>query len=1230
MNIKDLLLESTISKDIYDAISPPIQSTILHMPSTPNFISKNYSLSLIEEEKSEQKEEESNREYKIGNYMVKYTLGQGTFGKVKLGIYIPNEEKVAIKILEKNRIIEKDDEIRVKREFDMLAQFSHPNVILVAEIFESEDSFYSVMEFCEGGELFNYIVKKSRLCEDESAFFFFQLINGLEYIHSLGIVHRDLKPENLLLTSDHILKIIDFGLSNYFKTGQKELLSTPCGSPCYASPEMVAGKKYDGFKIDVWSCGIILYAMLCGYLPFEDQDNEILFKKILECKLEYPNYVNKLSIDLIEKILVTDPDKRITIPDIKKHPFYLKGKSIFEQNFSINNLIQNPIEKVNSKKNIEINKDNKDNNNNSNKDIINDRIIQVDINNDKEKEKEKADIGIKNDKDIKDNNNNNNNDNKKEKEKINKNNKRIKNKKKDNKDNKENIDDNKNKNKLNIEINLDNKGNNNKIIDEKMKTPINNKNDKKIIVIENEENNYQPLKTEYNNNNSRLNNHLDNIKKNKENKKTEKSVENDKNNVNKKYSDISKENTLKKYFELNQREKSNKKEKQKTKTKQKDMNNNNNEIFKVRKQEIMNITKKMLNVKQKKEEEDKKKETLTPKKIYHISKNVKSQRPSNIPNLTNKMNLNIKINPKKYLKQKINKIMTTKETKKMKSTLNNNNNNHLNLNINKFSNISQIKSILNSFNTKKKEKENNNNNYNHLKTETNKLSTNIIIKNVDDNNNNNIRNNIQRLRTESQQNKNKNFIDKKYIFNNTIDIINNIDSKRREINSYINTLKEKSNLNDIKRIKSSNFKDNNLSTQNNYSTKTYSTLFGKKIQSLRNKPSELIYGINNFANHKYETDILDNNNNNINKNILKTEPSSELYSKINNNISNNRYNNHFNYINKNNNSNISSINSRRTNLHYPSSYFRYFNMIKKAPTYNLLKTVNLKGIPMTTSNILKKKKKLNQNSVKDKKNQQVTIRNTVINFNMIDTGIILPSFKKIKNEKKLNNNNLNNNNNNISGRLRPNKKFSKEINSNLSDYNNTINSLNTINDNNKYNNTLNKFNNNIKPFGTSTINQENKTNSSLTSFNKLINKIKNKQKYNKIQFNNMNEKNKIHNKYKSMKLNEYIRSNINEKKNRDIFSINNNNSNISNNSINKAININNNRLKTINNNNDKNLTIPSFLNKNKKFVIPKGRGYLLHSQGKVIKFYNSFKVDNPSNNINDNYKQLSIKGISNL
>ena len=277
----------------------------------------------------------SSSEYKVGNYLIQQTLGQGTFGKVKLGIYLPNNEKCAIKVLEKSRMRGKDDQIRVKREFDMLSKFNHPNVILVTEIFENINSYFSVMEFCEGGELFNYIVKKKRLSENESSFFYFQLINGLEYIHSLGIVHRDLKPENLLLTKEYLLKIIDFGLSNYFVKGQKDLLSTPCGSPCYTSPEMVAGKKYDGTKIDIWATGIILYAMLCGFLPFEDKDNDILFDKILECKINYPDFLSSESKDLISKILVVDPEKRIDISGIKNHSFFLKGKNFFEQIFSI-------------------------------------------------------------------------------------------------------------------------------------------------------------------------------------------------------------------------------------------------------------------------------------------------------------------------------------------------------------------------------------------------------------------------------------------------------------------------------------------------------------------------------------------------------------------------------------------------------------------------------------------------------------------------------------------------------------------------------------------------------------------------------------------------------------------------------------------------------------------------------------------------------------------------------
>lgn len=263
---------------------------------------------------------------KLEDYIIKETIGKGTFSKVKLGIHKTTKAKVAIKFLKKYKIKDKDDLERINREMKIIEQLTHINVIQVLEMFQTEEYYLIIMEYCEGGELFNYIVEKQRLSENEAAYFYYQLINGIEYIHSMEVVHRDLKPENLLLGKDNILKIIDFGLSNY---STEKYLSTPCGSPCYASPEMVSGKKYNGFYIDVWSSGIILYAMICGYLPFEDEKNEILFKKILECKTHFPSYISFIVKDLLLKIMITKPEERIKIKEIKMHPFYLIGKKLF-------------------------------------------------------------------------------------------------------------------------------------------------------------------------------------------------------------------------------------------------------------------------------------------------------------------------------------------------------------------------------------------------------------------------------------------------------------------------------------------------------------------------------------------------------------------------------------------------------------------------------------------------------------------------------------------------------------------------------------------------------------------------------------------------------------------------------------------------------------------------------------------------------------------------------------
>jgi serine/threonine protein kinase len=267
-------------------------------------------------------------DYTIGNYKIEKTIGSGTFGKVKQGTHLPTLEKVAIKLLDKDKISQMEDIERVRREIKFLKSLNCPNVIRLFEIMEDHKTIYLVMEYAGGGELFNHIVKKRRLNEYEASFFFYQLIEGLESIHAKNIVHRDLKPENLLFNENKQLKIIDFGLSNSFSEGSS-LLATPCGSPCYAAPEMVLGNKYSGIKTDIWSTGIILFAMTAGYLPFEDQNNEKLFKKIVKCELEFPNYVSKNSVEMIKLILDTNPATRLNLKDIKMHSFYQQGKSLY-------------------------------------------------------------------------------------------------------------------------------------------------------------------------------------------------------------------------------------------------------------------------------------------------------------------------------------------------------------------------------------------------------------------------------------------------------------------------------------------------------------------------------------------------------------------------------------------------------------------------------------------------------------------------------------------------------------------------------------------------------------------------------------------------------------------------------------------------------------------------------------------------------------------------------------
>ena len=258
---------------------------------------------------------------KIGNYILSNTIGIGTFSKVKLGIHFPTQQKVAIKILDKEKIKDENDIERISREIHILKVLKHDNIIQLYENISSERHIYIIMEFINGKNLFHYIYTYKRINENKASYYFRQLISALEYLHTLGIVHRDIKPENILLTKDYKkIKLVDFGLSNSYRHGS--LLKTACGSPCFAAPEMISGKYYNGLYSDLWSCGVVLYYMLTGKLPFDDSNIKVLYRKIKNGDYVIPNFLSDVTKDFIRKILTVNPEKRIKINDLKNHPFF--------------------------------------------------------------------------------------------------------------------------------------------------------------------------------------------------------------------------------------------------------------------------------------------------------------------------------------------------------------------------------------------------------------------------------------------------------------------------------------------------------------------------------------------------------------------------------------------------------------------------------------------------------------------------------------------------------------------------------------------------------------------------------------------------------------------------------------------------------------------------------------------------------------------------------------------
>ncbi|KAD0215467.1 hypothetical protein R6Q59_026791 [Mikania micrantha] len=255
-------------------------------------------------------------------------LGQGTFAKVYYARNLTTGQSVAIKVIDKEKVLRVGLTNQIKREISVMKRVRHPNILQLYEVMATKTKIYFALEYAKGGELFDKIANAGKLKEQIAHKYFQQLINAVDFCHSRGVYHRDLKPENLLLDENENLKVSDFGLSALAESKHQDgLLHTTCGTPAYVAPEVITRRGYDGDKADVWSCGVILYVLLAGYLPFHDSNLVEMYRKIGRSDFRFPNWFQPEARKLVLRILDPNPVNRITIPKIKENSWFNKGKN---------------------------------------------------------------------------------------------------------------------------------------------------------------------------------------------------------------------------------------------------------------------------------------------------------------------------------------------------------------------------------------------------------------------------------------------------------------------------------------------------------------------------------------------------------------------------------------------------------------------------------------------------------------------------------------------------------------------------------------------------------------------------------------------------------------------------------------------------------------------------------------------------------------------------------------
>ena len=962
----------------------------------------------------------------IGNYKLESELGSGAFGKVVLAEHIPTSEKVAIKILDKIILSQTPEDLElVKQEMTILRIVKHKYIAQLYEILETPQHYFIIMEYCEGGDLLEYILHKTRLSEQESQKIFRQLINTLFYLHSQKISHRDIKIDNMLLDKNKNLKLVDFGLST--KYSDNTYLNQPCGTVVYAAPEVLEGNAYHGMLCDVWSSGIVLYGMLSGFLPFGDADEEVNKKNVLKGKIKFPSIIPDLAVDLLKHMLCKNQNERYTLQDIKEHQWFNMNFGNGNKNFCmipgiIVGLNKIPIDekilglcenyegtsKNKIKKSVLDNKNNEDTAlyyllvkklGREGKTSVSDLCSQkfIDFVND-----EKNIIR----KEFKNNNNNN-----------------SKNLEID-LNNKEN---NKKENKIDFIKNLKNKSinitNNTNNSNNESKKNINNK--FSIIPIPVKKNNklIKDLNTSsLNNNNNTIDNNF--IKISFPSKNNNKTIEISNNSIN---------------------------------------NNNNNKSHSLQKNEVKNIRLKKLdnnNLFDKKDSNNNDNNNNQIDSINNEKKNnsninfyIKNNRnKNNIIHHKNNNSLIISSNNINYENLINNKNKISPQI--YKNNIKNNKNNNQIINNIYLKNHSVLNSALNSTKKDKNIKHlsmNNNNNINNNKF-INKCNNNSNNSSNNNNNNNNYsissRNNSSKNDAFKLNIKHKNILNKHNNNNNNLSNISTNSYLNQSISSLLNGKEYFYNLYNTNK-QTSNKINNNINNNNtNFSKLNLSLQFEEVLNSetflYSNKKNNFI-NVNN--NNRKKNNFINLNINNNNNNIYNYN--------FNNSKSNKRNNNNIikNFCNKNQSLNVSM-----------DSISKLYNIKSKKNKQRCLS--------QKENNYLKKidylnKKKINNNIEKNNSNLNHSVYDSNINISKKYEKKLLLNKRKNKNNNNINKNyliynNINNNNNKLN-----NNNFSVIFNNNNNNNNNNSH-LNTsysckkiISENYNILNIKNKINNNV-------------------------------------------------------------------------------------------------------------------------------------------------------------------------